>query len=248
LSQESQVFKARIIGGLSIKQLMRIFELEEYSYSEYEIGMMLKKAITVFRDKHYPDADDFGFSEHAKSVYNNQGNHVIKQCIEDYCKLASQDRLSQKDLDRLEEITDQARHHAYLDTFINEIDYGIAQENELNHDLIYKQFIQRFEQVLEEKKQEIQAKLRSCQTKTMEFWGSLEEFVKQEINKEISVNELLKQEPEISKYEAVFTGTTVKVKTFFDYLKEGKSINDFIAEFPTVTKEQAIALLEKAEK
>ena len=46
----------------------------------------------------------------------------------------------------------------------------------------------------------------------------------------------------------VFTGTRVPVQTLFDYLKAGESIDDFLDGFPTVTREQAIALLEEAGK
>ena len=46
----------------------------------------------------------------------------------------------------------------------------------------------------------------------------------------------------------VFTGTRVPVKTLFDYLEGGESIDDFLDGFPTVTREQVIALLEVARK
>jgi uncharacterized protein (DUF433 family) len=46
----------------------------------------------------------------------------------------------------------------------------------------------------------------------------------------------------------VFTGTRVPVQTLLDYLKAGESIDDFLDGFPTVTREQVIALLEEAEK
>jgi uncharacterized protein (DUF433 family) len=46
----------------------------------------------------------------------------------------------------------------------------------------------------------------------------------------------------------VFAGTRVPVQTLLDYLKAGESINDFLDGFPTVTREQVIALLEEAEK
>ncbi|GFE68644.1 DUF433 domain-containing protein [Chroococcus sp. FPU101] len=44
----------------------------------------------------------------------------------------------------------------------------------------------------------------------------------------------------------VFTNTRVPVQTLFDYLKAGKSIDDFLDGFPTVTREQVIALLFEA--
>ena len=46
----------------------------------------------------------------------------------------------------------------------------------------------------------------------------------------------------------VFVGTRVPIQTLLDYLKAGESIDDFLDGFPTVTKEQVIALLEEAGK
>jgi uncharacterized protein (DUF433 family) len=45
----------------------------------------------------------------------------------------------------------------------------------------------------------------------------------------------------------VFAGTRVPVKNLFDYLEGGDSLEDFLAGFPPVTREQAIAVLEMAE-
>jgi len=41
----------------------------------------------------------------------------------------------------------------------------------------------------------------------------------------------------------VFRGTKVPVQTLLDYLEDGESIDDFLEGFPSVTREQAIALL-----
>ena len=46
----------------------------------------------------------------------------------------------------------------------------------------------------------------------------------------------------------VFAGTRVPVRTLFDYLKGGESIDDFLEGFPTVRREQIIALLEAVEE
>ena len=54
--------------------------------------------------------------------------------------------------------------------------------------------------------------------------------------------------PEIMGGTAVFAGTRVPVQTLLDYLKAGESIDDFLDGFPTVTREQVIALLEEAGK
>ena len=47
---------------------------------------------------------------------------------------------------------------------------------------------------------------------------------------------------------AVFAGTRVPIKNLFDYLEGGDGFEDFLEGFPPVTREQAIAVLELAEK
>ena len=44
----------------------------------------------------------------------------------------------------------------------------------------------------------------------------------------------------------VFCGTRVPVQTLLDYLEAGDSIEDFLEGFPSVKREQIIALLEEA--
>ena len=53
-------------------------------------------------------------------------------------------------------------------------------------------------------------------------------------------------DPEILGGTAVFTGTRVPVQNLFDYLEAGDRIDDFIDDFPTVTREQVVAVLESA--
>ena len=43
-----------------------------------------------------------------------------------------------------------------------------------------------------------------------------------------------------------FTGTRVPVKTLFDYLEDGDSLDAFLDDFPSVRHEQAVALLEES--
>jgi uncharacterized protein (DUF433 family) len=42
----------------------------------------------------------------------------------------------------------------------------------------------------------------------------------------------------------VFRGTRVPVRTLFDYIADGSSLDDFLDNFPTVSREQALRLLE----
>lgn len=48
--------------------------------------------------------------------------------------------------------------------------------------------------------------------------------------------------------QPVFTGTRVPVESLFDHLEAGVPLDEFLDDFPTVTKEQAIAVLELANR
>ncbi len=46
----------------------------------------------------------------------------------------------------------------------------------------------------------------------------------------------------------MFAGTRVPVQTLMDYLEAGDRLEDFLGDFPTVTREQAIAALRMAKE
>ena len=52
--------------------------------------------------------------------------------------------------------------------------------------------------------------------------------------------------PEIMGGAPVFVGTRVPAQTLFDYLADGCSLDEFLDNFPTVSREQALKLLELA--
>jgi uncharacterized protein (DUF433 family) len=43
-----------------------------------------------------------------------------------------------------------------------------------------------------------------------------------------------------------FAGTRVPARTLIDYLEAGDSLDDFLEDFPTVSRQQAVAFLEEA--
>jgi uncharacterized protein (DUF433 family) len=55
-------------------------------------------------------------------------------------------------------------------------------------------------------------------------------------------------DPEIMSGTPVFVGTRVPVQTLLDYLEAGQPLSEFLDDFPTVSKEQAVALLEQAKQ
>ena len=59
-------------------------------------------------------------------------------------------------------------------------------------------------------------------------------------------NPIIQRSGEILGGVPVFFGTRVPVKTLIDYLEAGDRLDDFLVDFPTVTREQAIRALELA--
>ena len=55
---------------------------------------------------------------------------------------------------------------------------------------------------------------------------------------------LIDQSKDVLGGTAVFAGTRVPVQSLIDYYEEGKTIHDFLDDFPTVHKRQAIIALE----
>jgi uncharacterized protein (DUF433 family) len=54
------------------------------------------------------------------------------------------------------------------------------------------------------------------------------------------------QDPEILSGQPVFRGTRVPFQNLLEYLEAGDTLDDFLEQFPGVTREQAIAALEEA--
>lgn len=55
---------------------------------------------------------------------------------------------------------------------------------------------------------------------------------------------LIVRDEEILGGTPVFAGTRVPVQTLFDYLEAGDPLDEFLDDFPTVRREQAMQLLE----
>ncbi|MGI8782720.1 MAG: DUF433 domain-containing protein [Acidobacteriota bacterium] len=53
-------------------------------------------------------------------------------------------------------------------------------------------------------------------------------------------------DPDILGGTPVFAGTRVPVQTLFDYLEAGHSLDEFLDDFPTASRDQVIAVLEDA--
>jgi uncharacterized protein (DUF433 family) len=59
-------------------------------------------------------------------------------------------------------------------------------------------------------------------------------------------SEIVHCDPEILGGVPVFVGTRVPVQSLFDYLEGGDTLDEFLRQFPSVKREQAIAALDLA--
>jgi uncharacterized protein (DUF433 family) len=57
---------------------------------------------------------------------------------------------------------------------------------------------------------------------------------------------VIHSDPEILNGTPVFVGTRVPFRTMLDYLEAGDPLDEFLEDFPTVTREQAVAALRLA--
>ena len=64
----------------------------------------------------------------------------------------------------------------------------------------------------------------------------------------MNTDELVEVAPEKMGGIPVFTGTRVPISHLFEYLEGGDSLEEFLDQFPTVTREQAQGVLELSRK
>jgi len=64
----------------------------------------------------------------------------------------------------------------------------------------------------------------------------------------MDIQHIISINSEILSGTPVFTGTRVPIETLFWHLEDGISLDDFLQDFPSVKREQAVGLLEMAQK
>ncbi len=65
---------------------------------------------------------------------------------------------------------------------------------------------------------------------------------------EREIKNIITVDKEILSGQPVFRGTRVPVESLFDHLEAGVSLDEFLEDFPSVSREQAVALLDIANK
>ena len=64
----------------------------------------------------------------------------------------------------------------------------------------------------------------------------------------MKINEIISADKDVLGGQVVFSGTRVPVETLFDHLESGVSLEEFLDDFPTVSREQAVGILNIANK
>ena len=64
----------------------------------------------------------------------------------------------------------------------------------------------------------------------------------------MSAKSVITSSPDVLGGTPVFAGTRVPVRTLFEYLEAGDSLDDFLSDFPTVTRSQAQQVLERSKE
>jgi uncharacterized protein (DUF433 family) len=67
-------------------------------------------------------------------------------------------------------------------------------------------------------------------------------------DQKLTVHQIVLVDPDIMHGTPCFTGTRVPVQTLLDYIEEGDTIDAFLADFPSVRREQATGLLALAQE
>ena len=64
----------------------------------------------------------------------------------------------------------------------------------------------------------------------------------------LAISSVVHSDPDILGGTPVFVGTRVPVRTLLECLEAGDSLNEFLEDFPSVTREQAVTALELAKQ
>ena len=65
---------------------------------------------------------------------------------------------------------------------------------------------------------------------------------------DVNIKDLIEVDPEKMSGTPCFTGTRVPLTHLFDYLEAGDTLKDFLKDFPSVTRDQALGVLELMKK
>jgi len=81
---------------------------------------------------------------------------------------------------------------------------------------------------------------------TVRCWSQPDLYLRRKENCRGQTCQYYAPDPDILSGSLVFVGTRVPVRSLFDYLEGGESLDEFLHQFPSVKREFAIAVLDAA--
>lgn len=182
-SPDYEALKMKVIDGLTIKQISRIFKLQQLDVSKAEVSRMIKHGLANFRRLLHSDASGFR-SREKKCV---EDNPEVWRNARQYTTLALQETLlnltSQK---IMEAILLKTSQDPYLDFWLNEIDYDLGSQNVA----VRNRVAETLEEHLIGKKFEIDRELAFCSNRE-QIKQILQTYASEEAGTPLSINLLL---------------------------------------------------------
>jgi hypothetical protein len=196
-SPEYKALKMKTMDGLTVKQISRIFKLQKHEVSKVEVSRMIKQGLVNFRELFYDALKDV---PHSVDVAPSEHRQWVQQTAQDYLHLALQETLTDRALERLQEILLATSHDPYLDFWLNEIDYYLRDRPSSAKKpsskmpepdaAIIDLLAENLEEHLQQKKREIDRELAFCQT-AQQIQQVLETYAEREAIAKLSIKRLI---------------------------------------------------------
>lgn len=114
-SLQLTILKMKTLNGMTLGQIKKIVNEQGEDLTEEEVRLMVKKGLVTLR-------------EFVELPYGEVVTHNAPPKAEQYLQLASQNYLTPSEQNTLEVLLSDAEYDAYLDFWLNEIDYHVGEE------------------------------------------------------------------------------------------------------------------------
>jgi hypothetical protein len=157
-SPEYEALKMKTMDGLTIKQISRIFKLQDLQVDKAEVSTMIKRGLAQFRKLLYGKSDS-----HLTSVQPSTTSQALPETAQNYLRLALQMSLQDEQSQQsMEAILLRTSHDPLLDFWLNEIDFDLSSGQ---YSQVRNRIAKELGDYLQQKKAEIDPELTFCSTR-----------------------------------------------------------------------------------
>jgi hypothetical protein len=211
-SPDYKALQMKTMDGLTIKQISRIFKLQGLEVSKVQVSRMIKQGLVNFRELFYEEA----IASLAEPLNNPMTEPLTKPLTEplteplaestteanlrleqarQYLHLALLPSLNPSEILQLQEILQATRQDAYLDFWLNEIDYYLCHRQTTSRTIdpdrtVRDRLYDGLDEHFQKKKKEIDRELAFCQT-AAQIKQVLAAYAERELTTKLSIQELM---------------------------------------------------------